>query len=206
MREPWHVAVWWVVSGIVMWSGSGLIYWWLSRNDPAGSDPALVFLFFTLVLGMCGTGIAHSILIAWWRGGGWAWLLSSMIGLVLGGIMLIVGLFIFHGGGPESIEAILFGSIHGGIGIIIGGMQWLVVVRRWRRELWWWAIAGGIGWAAAWVVLFGIPPLPVHAVFRPIPETGLFFGGIGTIHALVTGAAMYRIAITLQHPMPVPTT
>lgn len=198
MSKPWQIAVWWVVSGSAIWSGSGLLYWWCCRNDPPGSYAASDSLVLLLMLGLSGTGIAHSILISRWRGGGFVWMLSTVTGFVLGEILVANLADMLSFNGSRSSEDMLFVALGSGIGILISGLQWLFAVRGWGRSLWWWVIAGGVGWANAWVVLYGAPPLMVPLRYRPIEEASLLVSGMGVLHGLIAGAAIYRIARTLQ--------
>lgn len=198
MSKPWQVAVWWAVSGSAIWSGSGFLYWWYCRNDHPGSYAASDSLVLLLMLGLSGTGIAHSFLISRWRGGGFVWMLSTVSGFVLGEILVTNLADTLSFNGSQSREDMVMVALGGGIGIIMSGLQWFFVVRGWGRSLWWWVIAGGIGWANAWVVLYGVPSLTVHLRERPIVEASLFMSGLGVLHGLITGAAIYRIARTLQ--------
>jgi hypothetical protein len=112
----------------------------------------------------------------------WPWIaatsLGMSIGLTLGAALVDYGI--------DRGELVLMGAV---TGLVVGGLQALVLARQGFAGAAWWAAANPPTWALAWLI-------SSYVISANIDERFTNFGASGTLlYALVTGlllASMFR--------------
>ncbi|MGH3345678.1 MAG: hypothetical protein ACRDO4_01735 [Nocardioides sp.] len=120
----------------------------------------------------------------------WIWIAATSIGMAAG---LTPGAALVDYG-IGRVDLILMGAV---TGLVVGGLQALVLARQGISGAAWWAVANPPAWALAWLV-------SSYVISANIDERFTNFGASGcVVYALLTGVlleVMFRRTVARSHP------